>query len=307
MSVNLYDHASGKTLPLASGTRTWIGTRADYQNAKRDGTLPLNSLIAITDDEQGGEEGSLEAIIGKNAGARNSIFRGMNLGSQVTAEQYDAIDAGTFEGLMLGDYWEIAGVKYRIADFDYYYRFGNPSITKHHIIIVPDTILGGLKSMNATNTTTGGYRDTLMRSENLNDAKAIINSAFGANHLLTFKDAFTSTDGSGAISFTWVSGQVELMSEVQVYGNIIRGHYPWYEIGFSTQFALFQKDRSFIIPLDSDGKRTVCWLRSIASNSGTYQTPSTVQFVTINNTGLANNVNASASMGVRPYVVIYKG
>jgi hypothetical protein len=97
------------------------------------------------------------------------------------------------------------------------------------------------------------------------------------------------------------------MSEVQVYGNIIRGHYPWYEIGFSTQFALFQKDRSFIIPLDSDGKRTVCWLRSIASNSGTYQTPSTVQFVTINNTGLANNVNASASMGVRPYFAIYKG
>lgn len=307
MSVNLYDHASGKTLPLASGTRTWIGTKADYQNAKRDGTLPLNSLIAITDDEQGGEEGSLEAIIGKNAGARNSIFRGMNLGSQVTADQYNAIDAGTFEGLMLGDYWEIAGVKYRIADFDYYYRFSNPRMLKHHIIIVPDTTLGDLKNMNDTNTTTGGYRDSLMRTENLNDAKAIINSAFGANHILTFRDAFTYTTSTGALAFTWVAGEVELMSEVQIYGNIIRGHCPFYEIGFATQFALFQKDRGFIVAQNSADQFISWWLRSISSDSGTYQNFSGIKFMTVNHTGLANDVTASTLQGVRPYFAIYKG
>jgi hypothetical protein len=305
MSVNVYNSEKG-LVPIANGARTWIGTKAQYENAKALHTLPNNCLIAITDDEQGGEEGSLEAIIANNAGARNSIFRGMNLGSQVTDDQYDAIAAGTFEGLMLGDYWEIAGVKYRIADFDYYYRFSNPRITKHHIIIVPDTILGGLKSMNDTNTTTGGYRDTLMRSENLNDAKALINSAFGANHLLTFRDAFTYTTGTGALAFTWVDAQVELMSEVQVFGNILRGHYPWCEIGFATQFALFQKDRGFITAQNLTGTFISYWLRSIASDNGTYQTPSAVKFVSANNTGLANDVTASTAIGVRPYFAICK-
>jgi hypothetical protein len=160
--------------------------------------------------------------------------------------------------------------------------------------------------MNDTNTTTGGYRDSLMRSENLNEAKAIINSAFGANHLLTFRDAFTYTATGGALLFTWVPGQVELMSEVQVFGNIIRGHYPWYEIGFNTQFALFQKDRYFIIAQNSEGQFISYWLRSIASDNGTYQTPSTIKFVTANHTGLANDTTASTLQGVRPYFAICK-
>lgn len=51
MSVNRYDASTGELVTLASGTRTWIGTKAAYEAARSAGTLPNNCLIAITDDE----------------------------------------------------------------------------------------------------------------------------------------------------------------------------------------------------------------------------------------------------------------
>ena len=52
MSVNIYDKDAGTLTALASGQRTWVGTRAAYDTAKQAGTLPTNALICITDDEE---------------------------------------------------------------------------------------------------------------------------------------------------------------------------------------------------------------------------------------------------------------
>ena len=52
MSVNRYDSISGTLTSLATGSRTWVGTREAYDQAKQAGTLPNNCLIAITDDEK---------------------------------------------------------------------------------------------------------------------------------------------------------------------------------------------------------------------------------------------------------------
>lgn len=305
MSVNIYDHASGKTLPLASGTRTWIGTRADYENAKRLGTLPLNSLIAITDDEQGGEEGSLEAIIGKNAGARNSIFRGMNLGGQVTAEQYDAIDAGTFEGLMLGDYWEINDVKYRIAHFDYWYDRCNNRCMKHHIVIVPDGLIGTdtKYKMNDTNTTTGGYLGSKLRTESLANIEAVINAAFGSNHILHHQAVLThNTTGS-----TWYQSNIDLMSEGQVYGHKIYGKTDKTENQFDfDQFALFRADRFYELMRGYwNGTRMSYWLRTIASDADEI-TADTAKWCYVNVDGLAYLSNATSELYIRPQFGICK-
>ena len=54
-----------------------------------------------------------------NAGTHNMIYRGKNLGRSLTAEQAAAIKAGTFEDIYLGDYWQIDGVDYIVAGFDY--------------------------------------------------------------------------------------------------------------------------------------------------------------------------------------------
>lgn len=52
MSLNKYDSSTGELINIASGSRTWIGTKAAYDAAKQAGTLPLNALICITDDEE---------------------------------------------------------------------------------------------------------------------------------------------------------------------------------------------------------------------------------------------------------------
>lgn len=45
-----------------------------------------------------------------------NIFRGKHLGESITEEQLEVIRDGSFADLYVGDYWEINGVKYRIAD-----------------------------------------------------------------------------------------------------------------------------------------------------------------------------------------------
>lgn len=80
-------------------------------------------------------------------------YRGKNLGTSVTAEQYAAIEAGTFEDLYIGDYWVINDVNWRIAAFDYYLTTGDTACTTHHVTIVPDTNLD-TQQMNSSSTLT---------------------------------------------------------------------------------------------------------------------------------------------------------
>ena len=51
MSVQYYDKDTGTLTTLASGQRTWVGTKAAYEAEKQAGTLPNNCIIVITDDE----------------------------------------------------------------------------------------------------------------------------------------------------------------------------------------------------------------------------------------------------------------
>ena len=62
----------------------------------------------------------LRIMVPNGAGAHNATFRGKNLGTSVTSEQWAAIKAGTFKDLYLGDYWSIGGMDYIIAAFDYW-------------------------------------------------------------------------------------------------------------------------------------------------------------------------------------------
>lgn len=51
MSLNTYDSSSGTLTTIASASRLWTGTKAQYDAQKTAGTLPNNCLIVITDDE----------------------------------------------------------------------------------------------------------------------------------------------------------------------------------------------------------------------------------------------------------------
>ena len=154
-----------------------------------------------------------------NAGAHNSIYRGKNLGTTVTEEQWEAISSGTFTDLYIGDYWVIGGVNWRIAAFDYYLNCGDTSFTKHHAVIVPDTCLYSAQ-MNTTNVTTGAYKGSAMYTANLTQAKSTINSAFGSSHVLSHRIYLSNATSNGRASAgEWTDSTVDLMCEHMVYGS----------------------------------------------------------------------------------------
>ena len=242
----------------------------------------------------------LEQLTYDNAGAHNSIYRGKNLGTTVTEEQWEAISSGTFTDLYIGDYWVIGGVNWRIAAFDYYLNSGDTNCTTHHVVIVPDTCLynaqmhntssGGWES-GAANTTAGGYVGSDMYKSNLEQAKTTIKSAF-SGHVLKHRIYLTNAVANGRASGgAWCDSEVDLMCEQMVYGSGIfspvsdGSNVPANYRVEKSQLPLFQHEPSRIC------NRATWWLRDVITAS---------YFALIGNGGYAHCSYASNSLGVRP-------
>lgn len=231
---------------------------------------------------------SVRNVLADGAAAHNCIYRGKNLGTSVTAEQYAAISSGKFTNLYIGDYWVIKGVTYRIAAFDYYYNCGDTNFTKHHAVIVPDTSLYKAQ-MNTSNVTTGGYTGSAMYKSNLAQAKTTIKAAFGSAHVLTKRELLTNAvNGNTPSGWAWFDSDVELMNEVQVYGSVAWGAHDGngYNVASGDgQFPLFMFDRTKL------HNREDYWLRDVSSAT---------TFSLVGGHGIAYYYVASYSFGVRP-------
>lgn len=231
---------------------------------------------------------SVRNVLADGAAAHNCIYRGKNLGTSVTAEQYAAISSGKFTDLYIGDYWVIKGVTYRIAAFDYYYNCGDTNFTKHHVVIVPDTSLYKAQ-MNTSNVTTGGYTGSAMYKSNLAQAKTTIKAAFGSAHVLTKRELLTNAvNGNTTSGWAWFDSDVELMNEVQAYGSVAWGAHDGngYNVASGDgQFPLFMFDRTKL------HNREDYWLRDVASATN---------FSFVGSFGRADDSHASGSYGVRP-------
>lgn len=233
----------------------------------------------------------LEQLTYDNAGAHNSIYRGKNLGTTVTEEQWEAISSGTFTDLYIGDYWVIGGVNWRIAAFDYYLNCGDTSFTKHHAVIVPDTCLYNAQ-MNTTNVTTGAYKGSAMYTANLTQAKSTINSAFGSSHVLSHRIYFSNATSNGRASAgEWTDSTVDLMCEHMVYGSGIfspvsdGSNVPNNYRVEKGQLPLFALEPSRIC------NRAAWWLRDVITAAS---------FADVGPDGGATYSHASYSRGVRP-------
>lgn len=233
---------------------------------------------------------SLLAILSSGAGAHNSIYRGKNLGTSVTAAQWAAIADGSFTDLYIGDYWVIDSVNWRIAAFDYYLNSGDTSCTTHHVVIVPDTYLYNA-AMNSTNTTTGGYVGSEMYTANLEQAKTTIKGAF-SGHVLKHRIYLTNAVANGRASGgAWYDSEVDLMCEQMVYGSGIfspvsdGSNVPTNYRVEKSQLPLFQHEPSRICD------RNNWWLRDVI-------TASTFAFVA--ETGRADYTDPSYAISVRP-------
>jgi hypothetical protein len=258
-------------------------------DASKVTVVSLADVVASNTADITGLEGQLAPLI-YNGAAHNTIYRGKNLGSAVTAAQYAAISAGTFEELYIGDYWTIGGVNYRIAAFDYYWNCGDTATLSHHAVIVPDTCLYNAK-MNTTNTTAGGYVGSQMYTTNLAQAKTTIKAAFSGhvvNHRIFAVNAVANGYSSNG---AWYDSEVDLMNEQMVYGS---GIFSPVSTGSATptnhrveknQLPLFAMNPAML------NTREFYWLRDVVSY--TY-------FALVGNAGESHCYLASGSLGVRP-------
>lgn len=212
---------------------------------------------------------------------RRAIFRGKNLGSAVTAAQWEGIAAGTFHDMFTGDYWEADGVRWVVADFDYFLGYGSgEGTTRHHVVILPDRILGRGK-MNDTETNETGYHGCGMRSSGLDTVRERIAGVFGQERLLTYKSYMTNSASGGML---WADAVVEIPSAGMVLGT---GTTRAIENG---QLALFSLDRQSAVA-DREGY----WLSGLQGKTS---------FDEMRPEGYVSSLPANVSAGIRPVFAI---
>lgn len=222
--------------------------------------------------------------IQNNAGFHNSIFRGKNLGTSLTAAQSAAIQAGTFDDMFIGDYWAIGGYNWRIGMFDPWYNVGDTNFVTHHLGIIPDTILYNVQ-YNSTDTTEGGYVGSALYS-GIGTARTPVKNAFGAAHVPTHRILLPTTcTGGNYTSWAWRDEDIMLMTEVMVYGARVWGTNGYSVASQDCQWPLFA-----LSPQHRHTRQSY-WLQDVASAS---------LFATVSSDGNARQGSALNSIGVRP-------
>jgi hypothetical protein len=228
-----------------------------------------------------------EVEINQVAGIKNSMYRGKNLGTSVTPEQYANISNGTFEDLYIGDYWVINDTTYVIAAFNYYLNSGDTALTTNHVTLVT---AGSMYNhhMNPDSTTDGGYVGSEMYTTGLNQAKTKIHADF-AGHVVNHERVLSNRVTNGqADRAPWRNSDVELMNEVMVYGSIVNGKATngLYNIGAEkSQLPLFA------LRPDLLNIGIYWWLRDVVSAS---------EFAVVGDDGRPDYNYATALRGVRP-------
>lgn len=273
--------------------------------------LPVNEDVIPFVDSENGEtkkvviDDLLKAIVPKNAGAHNGIYRGKN----ITDLFYDGtlseqIAAGTFDDIFIGDYiiGKVSNRKYLVADINYRLHCGDTECTTPHVLMVPERSMGTAK-MNDTNITTGAYVGSKMYTEYLAPFKTVIQNDFETSHIVQHKSYLANAVTNGYESAgAWYDSTIELMNEIMVYGsnifhNIMGGtNVPTGNITIDkSQLSLFKLDKSKIVALDDAGSRMWYWLRDVVSASN---------FAYVGGYGNCDYYNASDSGGVRPAFLI---
>ena len=248
------------------------------------------------------------------AEAHNAMWGGRDITAAFNAGTVSAnIANGTFRDIFPGDYITksvtISGTPYTvnwvIADCDYWWHKGDQGngMETHHVVIVPQAPIFNA-NMNATNTTEGGYMGSRMFKETIPACATGIVNAFGASHILTFRDWLISgmtanQISSGLPNFTggaqwgaspWVSVQCDLMTEKMVLGAPVNSASALDEWCATRQMSAFRLSEKLI-----NYNRQWYWLRNIVSS---------VIFAGVVDAGFAGPNGASSVGGVRPFALL---
>ena len=248
------------------------------------------------------------------AEAHNAMWGGRDITAAFDAGTVSAnIADGTFRDIFPGDYITkqvtISGTAYTVnwvvADCDYWINKGDgdTGMETHHVVIVPQAPIFNA-NMNATNTTEGGYMGSRMFRETIPACATGIVNAFGASHILTFRDWLISGMTANQISSglpnmtggaQWnasprVSVQCDLMTEKMVLGAPVNSASALDEWCAIRQMSAFRLSENLI-----NYNRLWYWLRSIVSSAF---------FAIVGGDGNASTYDASYSVGVRPFALL---
>ena len=247
------------------------------------------------------------------AEAHNSMWGGRDITAAFDAGTVsEHIADGTFKDIFPGDYITkqvtISGTAYAVnwvvADCDYWINKGdqNNGMETHHVVIVPQAPIFNA-NMNNDNVTTGGYKGSRMYRETIPACATGIVSAFGSDHILTFRDHLTrdlntSAVPSGITVFTgasnwngeWNSQQCNLMSEAMVYDGPHCASSALDNIMAFRQMSAFRLSERLI-----NYNRQNWWLRDVVSSA---------DFATVAGDGYAITLGASNVYGVRPFALL---
>lgn len=272
--------------------------------------IPVNEDVIPFVDSANGEtkkviiDDLLKAIVPKNAGAHNGIYRGKDITDLFyNGTLSQQIATGTFDDVFIGDYiiGKVSKRKYLVADINYRLNMGDAECKTPHILMIPERIMGTAK-MNDTNITTGAYVGSKMYTEYLTPFKAVIQNDFEISHIVQHKNLLANAVTNGYESAGgWFDSTIELMNEIMVYGgnifhNIQNGaNLPYNYTIDKQQLSLFKLRTDLTVARNDAGERYWYWLRDVALASS---------FANVSSRGTCNSSNASNSGGVRPAFLI---
>ena len=142
---------------------------------------------------------------------------------------------------------------------------------KPHLVMIPLDGLGNAY-MNATNITTGGYKDSYMNTTVMPAVVTALESAFGANHVLQTREYITNTVTStvasraglgwqgGSTAGEWSDQKAILMTELEAYGATPFSSSAYDNIGLNEQLPGMKLDRIM-------NRRFHRWLRSVCHSA----------------------------------------
>lgn len=223
----------------------------------------------------------------------NNIFRGYNLLNYFADlnELQTAVSNGDFSKIYIGDYVEktitYSGTqyttKYRVAGINTFKNYGDTTLTRNHIVLIPDLLFDA--QMNTSNTTSGGYVGSRMYTTVL---PALLTALAGSSSspfygkIISHRELLATSDNA----WYWYDNSLCLLSELEAYGARSFG-VSGYQNGFYAQMPLFKLNPDYI----SKFNRHTVWLRSVFSSAF---------FCSAYDYGGAGGSGASASNGVRP-------
>lgn len=233
--------------------------------------------------------------------AKRYIYRGKNLGSSLTTTQKNNIKDGSFKDLFIGDYWIINNIRWRIVDFNYWYKTGSPAVATNHIVVMPDTNLYQQR-MNSRNVVTGAYLGSEMFDTGLAIGINTIVSAFGINNVPVRYISFDNQTGAATgipLGTTYQPVRAEIPTEEMITGQKVVSNFGRVEPGSVTGFPSRSGGKQLaiyeIMGIRMDGEDTGFWLRDTASKYA---------FACIYLNGMAGLHDASHIYGVRPVFAV---